>query len=62
MASCPCGSAWFELRDDQRPQGFTNGGVALNGQGGVIAYTGTPHCIECGRPWEPGGPKLEIVP
>jgi hypothetical protein len=62
VASCPCGSAWFELRDEQRPYGSTNGVVALNSAGGVVAYSGTPTCMECGRPWSPGGPKLEVVP
>lgn len=47
--TCPCGSTWFELcsvgRDGQKIQGA----VVLTATGNVSGYTGTPHCLECGR-------------
>lgn len=46
---CDCGSAWFELCtiDDDGTKNY--GAVVLNETGSVTGYSGTPHCLECGR-------------
>jgi hypothetical protein len=48
-AVCPCGEAWFELRNtgDLAPQGA----VCLSPGGSVTGYTGRPYCLSCGRPY-----------
>lgn len=42
---CPCGSAWFTL--DRA--GDQEAAVALDHNGVIVAYTGAPRCVECGR-------------
>lgn len=46
---CDCGSAWFELCSIDSAGEKVYGAVSLNETGSVTGYTGTPHCIECGR-------------
>lgn len=45
---CTCGSTWFELCtvDDE---GKVYGAVCLDEEGKVTGYSGTPHCLSCGR-------------
>lgn len=48
--TCPCGEAWFELRNsgDVAP----NGAVCLAADGErITGYSGHPHCIACGTPY-----------
>ncbi len=49
-AECPCGSQWFVLKGDPLESG-DRGAVTLTLEGRVTGYYGTPHCIECDRPW-----------
>lgn len=46
---CGCGSSWFELCTIDRDGSKHHGAVVLNEQGSVTGYSGTPHCLECGR-------------
>lgn len=46
---CDCGSAWFELCTIDADGTKNYGAVALNEEGSVTGYSGTPHCLECGR-------------
>ena len=39
LATCACGSTWFELED---------GAVVMTEEGSITGYTGKPRCIECG--------------
>jgi hypothetical protein len=48
-ATCPCGEAWFELRDG--PEATPNGAVCMTLDGSVTGYTGRPHCISCSKPY-----------
>lgn len=46
---CDCGSSWFELCTID-PDGTKHfGAVVLNEAGSVTGYSGTPHCLQCGR-------------
>jgi hypothetical protein len=46
---CECGSGWFELCTVDADGTKVHGVVALDAKGSVTAYSGTPHCCECGR-------------
>lgn len=48
-ATCPCGEAWFELRNtgDLAP----HGAVCMSPTGSITGYTGQPHCLSCGQPY-----------
>jgi hypothetical protein len=46
---CECGSAWFELCTIDSDGTKHHGAVSLNDAGSVTGYSGTPHCLECGR-------------
>lgn len=39
LATCACGSTWFELED---------GAVVMTEEGSITGYTGRPRCAECG--------------
>lgn len=42
---CECGEAWFLLKGTAAP----NGAVCMNSVGSITAYTGRPHCMNCGK-------------
>lgn len=46
---CACGSTWFELCTVDPDGTKHHGAVVLNDAGRVTGYTGTPHCLSCGR-------------
>lgn len=55
--TCSCGSAWFDLADDNGQKGkFT---VDLRGI--VTGYSGTPVCADCGERWTPPRERLRVV-
>lgn len=50
VLQCPdCGSEWFGLGSFSEDDFWIPGVVALNLDGSVDGYSGTPHCSECGR-------------
>jgi hypothetical protein len=49
LLTCPgCGSAWFNLGSTDGGE-FHHGAACLNPEGSVTGYSGTPHCMHCGR-------------
>lgn len=49
LATCDCGSAWFELRvagDDGKAT--EPGAIAMDQNGHIGSYYGRPYCRECG--------------
>lgn len=46
-ATCPCGEAWFELRNATGPAPHGAVSLAADRQS-INGYTGTPHCLSCG--------------
>jgi hypothetical protein len=46
---CSCGSSWFELCTIDATGTKTYGAVVVNQAGSVTGYSGTPHCLSCGR-------------
>ncbi len=56
--SCPCGSAWFELKTgEDNPYAA----VAVDGEFCVIAYAGVLHCLECHEPLDRTARRLRMV-
>lgn len=55
--TCPCGAAWFALRQPHHGAFDGPGTVCLDTEGRVTGYTGHPVCVECGTPakleWSP---------
>lgn len=47
--TCECGSAWFELCSIDRDGTKHAGAVSMDETGRITGYSGTPHCIDCGR-------------
>lgn len=47
--TCNCGSAWFELCTIDADGTKNFGAVTMDDAGRVTGYSGTPHCVECGR-------------
>lgn len=47
--TCDCGSAWFEIYSIDREGTKHPGAVSMDETGRITGYSGTPHCIDCGR-------------
>jgi hypothetical protein len=57
LASCPCGSAWFELWNDDG----TAGAICIDGDGKLGGFTGRPRCVECGQPLVGRADRIRVV-
>lgn len=49
LLTCDCGSTWFELCTVDDEGARNHGAVCLAEDGRVTGYSGTPHCLNCGR-------------
>jgi hypothetical protein len=47
---CPdCGCAWFHVGGFTDDDCWIAGDLCFNAEGSVTGYSGTPHCVDCGR-------------
>lgn len=61
LMACPCGSAWFVLRNDEPNHPAPHGAICVDIDGSVTAYTGRVVCLECGTEHDPALGVLRVV-